>query len=297
MRQNCRLDAEPSSFQLVVPMNSAYIKPPFIVFEGGTTHARQNYFTSGEGEERYLLIYTISGTGTLAYANQPALWQLEKGSAVIIDCRNYHEYYSKHTESCDENWVFSYICFGGIGCAFYADILDLNLNEPKKIYVKNKINLAAHIDKIFMSLKYFDEYYQCLQAETVCQLLTLLTAEQFMFKKVRSLNSSHTETINDIAEYIDKNHWQPLVLENLAKNAGMSKYHFLRIFKEIMGVTPHKYMLIKRIDESKKIMETTGLSIHEVGMVVGFKDEGHFSRTFKNIMQITPLQYKKTVRK
>ena len=288
MRQNCKLDVEKQSFWTAAPFYNTEIKPPFVVFEAGKIFARENYSASSDEETGYLLMYTLSGTGTVRCNEKQR--QIGKDEAVVIDCKEHYEYAC--AESSDGSWVFCYVHFDGSGCVFYADYLDIYAKE--KIYVSNRINITAYLDKLFSTLNHSDSYYRCLQTETLCRILTLLASEQLLIDHAENVSLSHTETIHNVAEEIDKNHWQPLTVEELAKAAGMSKYHFLRIFKEVMGVTPYKYMLMKRIEAAKKILKTTELSVYEVSMMVGFKDECHFSRTFKNITNTTPFRYKKS---
>ena len=283
-------DVEAKSFQTVAPPYNAHSKPPFIVLVGGKSFARKNHVVSCAGRPGYLFIYTVSGKGMLDINGRPR--QIGEGEAVFVDSRSTHELY--HSGPAGENWVFCYIYFAGSGCAFYAESLDINNTE--KIRVRDKTGLTAQLDKLFEALEGFDDYYRCVQAEAVCRILTLLVSEQRMGTQAKKINAAHTEAIHKVAEYIDENHWQPLGLEGLAVIAGMSKYHFLRVFKEATGVTPHRYVLLKRIEAAKKILKTTEISVYEVSIRVGFKDECHFSRTFKNITQITPIQYRKRSR-
>ena len=269
------------------PALSAEPEPPLIAINGGKITAQKDYFESGEGKPGYLLLYTVSGTGELV--RNKLHQQIEEGEAVLIDRKTKHEYFP--TVDCDGSWVFCYVHFDGSGAAYYANIICTD--EMRKVQVRDKTNLTAYLDKLFITLRSRDSYRQCIQAETLCRILTLLAAETLAGGRNEKINTTHIETINTIADYIKKNHWQPLALDGLAKMAGMSKYHFLRVFKEIVGTTPHKYMLMHRIEAAKKILTTSEVSVFEVSIMVGFKDEGHFSRSFKNITQTTPIQYKK----
>jgi len=114
--------------------------------------------------------------------------------------------------------------------------------------------------------------------------------------KIEKSSKSREFTNNDImkkaVDYITINHWQPLVLENVAKQFGISKFHYLRLFKEFTGMTPYRYMIIERVNVAKKLLRTTEMKISEISLMVGFADEGNFIRTFKSISGITPKNYR-----
>jgi len=88
------------------------------------------------------------------------------------------------------------------------------------------------------------------------------------------------EMIHDLLE-------SNLSLEMLAGNAGMSKYHFLRLFKHHTGITPHHYILTQRIHRATQHI-ISGVSIAEASITAGFSDQSHFTRQFKRVYGYTP---------
>ena len=93
-----------------------------------------------------------------------------------------------------------------------------------------------------------------------------------------------------VREYINEHLHQEIKLIELAAIAQMSPYHFLRLFKQSMGVTPHQYILQCRIEKAKNLLQHSELSIAEVAASVGFCDQSHFTRYFKRIVGVTPKQ-------
>ncbi len=88
------------------------------------------------------------------------------------------------------------------------------------------------------------------------------------------------EMIHDLLE-------SNLSLEMLSRNAGLSKYHFLRIFKHHTGITPHHYILTQRIHRATRCI-MAGDSISEASIAAGFSDQSHFTRKFKRVYGYTP---------
>jgi AraC family transcriptional regulator len=96
--------------------------------------------------------------------------------------------------------------------------------------------------------------------------------------------------LQQVTEYINEHLHQDVKLIELAALAQMSPYHFLRLFKQSMGVTPHQYILQRRIEKAKCLLQHGELSIAEVAASVGFCDQSHFTRYFKRIVGVTPKQ-------
>jgi len=289
MRENCKMDVEKESFWTITPIiDDMKVLPPFVILEAGEIFARECYSAISNGEKGYLLLYTVSGQGTLVYGGQRQ--SLRKGEAAVLDCECGYACYTSKNPS--ENWVFYYIHFSGASCEFYTDML--SSNQKSKTHIGDKIGFVSYLDAFFSSLKAFDTYHRCIQAGVMCQILTQLVCEQDSKKGTEKSSYENIESVHDIVDFIDKNHWQPLDLDMLAKDAGISKYHFAHIFKAIMGVSPYKYLTTRRIEEAKKILKTTDMSVYSVSMMVGFKNDCHFSRMFKSITNMTPLQYRKS---
>lgn len=114
-----------------------------------------------------------------------------------------------------------------------------------------------------------------------CSSLSYSSAERWLDGKLR------TETVT---EYITEHLHQDVKLIELAAIAQMSPYHFLRLFKQSMGLTPHQYILQRRIEKAKCLLQHSKLSIAEVAANVGFCDQSHFTRYFKRIIGVTPKQ-------
>ncbi|AFZ28698.1 transcriptional regulator, AraC family [Gloeocapsa sp. PCC 7428] len=94
-----------------------------------------------------------------------------------------------------------------------------------------------------------------------------------------------------IKDYINEHLHQNLTLTEIAAIAQMSPYHFLRLFKQSIGVTPHQYILQRRIDKAKYLLQHSKLSIAEIALCAGFCDQSHLTRCFKRMLGVTPKQF------
>lgn len=90
-------------------------------------------------------------------------------------------------------------------------------------------------------------------------------------------------------EYINDNLDINIELDELARNVSLSKYHFLRMFKKELLLTPHQYILNKRVEKAKSLIQN-GFSISNAAIEVGFNDQSHFNRNFKRYYDYLPSQ-------
>lgn len=103
--------------------------------------------------------------------------------------------------------------------------------------------------------------------------------------------------LKDVLEYINSNFSEDLNLDFLAKSARMSKYHFIRTFKSICGLTPIQYISNLRISKARELMLYSDLNVTQIAEKSGFNDARYFSQVFKNKEGITPFRYLKTYRR
>lgn len=97
-----------------------------------------------------------------------------------------------------------------------------------------------------------------------------------------------------VRDYIDTSYDQPLRLEQMAQVVYASPYHFLRMFKSTYGQTPHQYLIRRRLEASKDLLETTNLPIKEISERVGFQNANGFYKAFKRCYDCSPANFRQT---
>ncbi len=98
--------------------------------------------------------------------------------------------------------------------------------------------------------------------------------------------------VDDSLEYIRNHYNEPLTLEDVCRRAMMSKTYFCYLFKLQTHKTFVEYLLNLRIESSKRLLETTDLSVTRIGEEVGFQSSPHFTRTFRKLTGLTPREYR-----
>jgi len=94
-------------------------------------------------------------------------------------------------------------------------------------------------------------------------------------------------------EYIDDNLRSDLTLASLAESVALSPGHFAHAFRQATGVTPHRYVLERRVERAKTLLRTSDMPITEIADRVGCSSPSHFSVLFHRITGLTPRQFRK----
>lgn len=94
-------------------------------------------------------------------------------------------------------------------------------------------------------------------------------------------------------DYIIGHHDKKIKLQDVALSCCLSVNHLLRNFKQVYGVSPHKYLMLVRLQRAKLLLETTTYSVNEISMLVGFECTSSFIRLFKQYFHYTPIAFKK----
>ncbi|MGN6528699.1 MAG: helix-turn-helix domain-containing protein [Burkholderiaceae bacterium] len=93
-------------------------------------------------------------------------------------------------------------------------------------------------------------------------------------------------------EFIDANLSDAITLDALAKQVGLSPYHFSRLFKNSTGMAPYKYVLHKRIAFAQACLRGDHSSIADIAFACGFNDATQFAKQFRKICGQTPSEYR-----
>jgi AraC-like DNA-binding protein len=90
----------------------------------------------------------------------------------------------------------------------------------------------------------------------------------------------------------DARYFEPLDVAQLAAAAGLSRAHFSREFRRVFGVSPHGYLLTRRLERAAALLRTTDSSVLEICTSVGLQSPGSFTTSFKRIYGKTPTEYR-----
>ncbi|MBB4378630.1 AraC-like DNA-binding protein [Bradyrhizobium sp. CIR48] len=100
----------------------------------------------------------------------------------------------------------------------------------------------------------------------------------------------------EAALWIDDNSHAEVDLEQAAKQAGLSPFHFLRLFSSVLGVTPHQYLVRSRLRHAARLLTDDDIAVTDVAYDVGFGDLSNFVRTFHRAAGVSPTKFRQASR-
>jgi AraC-like DNA-binding protein len=100
----------------------------------------------------------------------------------------------------------------------------------------------------------------------------------------------------EAAAWIDAHALEDVGLDSAARAAGLSPFHFLRLFSKVLGVTPHQYLVRSRLRRAARLLAEDARSITDIAFGVGFGDLSNFVRTFHRAAGVSPRAFRKAAR-
>jgi AraC-like DNA-binding protein len=109
---------------------------------------------------------------------------------------------------------------------------------------------------------------------------------------VAALDTAQLWRLRLAKDAMDRDWSRPLVLDTVAAEAGYSRYHFVRLFREAYGETPGRYLSRRRIERAQELLRSANLTVTEICMLVGFTSLGTFCTRFKQQVGMTPTEFR-----
>ena len=106
----------------------------------------------------------------------------------------------------------------------------------------------------------------------------------------RAAPARSAAAIQSVLRHIDENLSQPLPLSELGGIAGLSLWRFAAVFRQQVGVSPHRYICRLRLERAQALIRQ-GIPAASAASEAGFYDQSHLSRHFKSVFGMTPGQY------
>ncbi len=196
------------------------------------------------------------------------------GHVAFFDCRQPHEYSSSMLS--EQVWIL----FNGLNAReLYRRILQSR--GGRHVFAPNAFpSLIQAIQELVDSCS-----AGARMSESACsQLIHRVLCELLLGGEGQAENEAVAAALRCIHSRLH----QPLTVRDAAAAARLSPAHFSRVFKAQTGYSPYEYILLRRIDEAKHLLTSTGLSVKEVAYQVGYNSEENFIHSFQKKVGVSP---------
>lgn len=219
-----------------------------------------------------LLAYCVKGKGVLRLGETEYVFG--PGSLVVQPAHVEHACWSDP----EEGWDLWWLTMGGTYAHKLLQMIGLTPTQPM-------LSIGHHPLLIEHYISIFDHIEQ-RTPHTHVELSRLLLS--FLLEVVK-IQRELVLSKDILCQHI---HYQAENVEQIAKAAGYSKYHFIRLFKKATGMTPWNYVLHLKVDKAKDLLLESEHSIKEISVLVGFKSPLYFSRIFKQFTGSSPKAFR-----
>ena len=157
----------------------------------------------------------------------------------------------------------------------------------------DSVNVYAH-------LLFDNEENVKLYGKAALSVHNMLEYVDYLLSKASNYNAESEETsdfADKIKEYIDNHFQRNLTREELSRLVFLNPDYLSRIFKKKMGMSISSYIILKRIDEAKKLLISTNIPVSVISAQVGYDNFAYFTKIFKDKTGMTPNEYRKHYKK
>lgn len=228
--------------------------------------------------DSYLLIYTLEGKGTVITPGGKSICL--KDDIALIDCNQAHSYFA------NEFWDFLWFHFNG------------NASRRLVSFILSRQGTITHATDPWQTTQCFEYLTKAQTENSVALEITLssyihhILAELAAYEMYGKALSSKPDIASRAARYISQHCSEPLSIQQIADEVGVSKSSLCHIFKNETGFSPYDYMIGRRIDIAKDLLWSTDLTISEISDRVGFQSESHFIKTFRMRTKMSPTTFR-----
>lgn len=159
----------------------------------------------------------------------------------------------------------------------------IKLDEPQLI---EATRIARNINE---EVKQKAIGYESILLAKLIDLIILLSRE---YSKINTGQAYSIVKISKAISLLNSSYDKQWTLEDLCKISHMSKSKLMSSFKDATGHTPIQYLIKRRIEKAKQLLEKTDLAITDIAYNIGFSDSNYFSRQFHKLVGKSPIQYR-----
>lgn len=239
-------------------------------------------------QSHYLFHFILEGKGSLTAADEmgnATVHELHAGEGFLI----FPGQITTYVADLDDPWEYIWIEFDGAHVKSNLDRLGFSPASP--VYQAQDEDRCKQMVDAMRSLL---DHRSASQFYLVACAYLFFDAFLGSARPHRSGASSrlHSFYVDNALAYIEQNYQGDITVEDIARNAGLNRSYFGKVFRDAMGVSPQQFLIGFRIEKACELLKLSNLSVGEVGRAVGYPNQLHFSRAFKNARGLSPRAWR-----
>lgn len=269
---------EGSEFYIYTPSKTA-LRTFLYPMRTGVFQYEAEYHQERSSFDSFLIMYIRHGSFTIS--TRQGTYQAQQGNFILLDCYAYHYYAAK--EDSEVIWLH----FDGTMARPYFELLHDKLGTvfslPDPSYT------LTRLENIFDTFHSASRISEPQMSKYITDILTELAMNT---DTSSSTTQRQPHIIEDILTYIASHLHEPITVEELAQQAFMSEYHFIRVFKKETGYTPHAYIIDARMHAAKYKLINSNIPLKQLCEECGFTDTSAFCAAFKRKNGCSPIEFR-----
>lgn len=283
LAQNYRIDANFRWFGSAVKDNEE-----LCLTECGIERCRPDKSYGPSVRDIYYVHFILHGRGILKINDRS--YKLCRGQLFVIppDVETY--YYADP----DDPWEYTWVSFAGTRAAFFLEKAGITASCPVRDTYIEPEQFQELIEKI-LNHHELTAANELRRTSLLYEIAALLVESQNQKtdgqRKKTDYDYSPDIYVNSALEYIHE-HYNQARVSDIAEYIGISRYYLTHIFKEKLHVAPKEYLLNYRLEQGRRLLGTTQLSVREISERIGYENPLAFSKAFKNVYGLSPKHFR-----
>ncbi len=244
---------------------------------GAGMQTPQNEIIRPQGMEWHQLAFVTEGRGLLEFNGERH--ELHAGDCFILAKQQPHAY-SPSSPPFHTLWVI----FDGRAAHQLVSLLTDGLGTT--LFTLPKSDLLLSKARAFVST-----VETAPPPDRISTLLYDLLIETLRQKEAKTPRRMLTQRLAPALSFMTAHHTEAITLDEIAATVSLSKFTFIRLFREGYGVTPFVYLTQLRLQTAKNLLSMTNCSVKEAALNSGFRDVSYFGATFRRFEHLTPKEF------
>jgi AraC family transcriptional regulator, arabinose operon regulatory protein len=254
------------------------------VFQAGYFKKSHGHAVERKNLAEGVLIYCVAGKGT--YTQKNITREVNPGDLLYCYPKTHHKYMADEKDP----WSIHWMHVSGPRMALYRRLIGFTEENPV-------VNLGIHFDIIDLFKSLYTLFTPCNDETRIMSIYACaqhILSSVALARRPSSASPQWKHEIQSVINYMEASVDKAMRLEDFSEYLGLSRFHFSRQFKSMVGVPPMRYFMHLKIKKACFLLESSSLKIKAIAEHLGFENEYYFSRCFKTCVGCSPNHYCKT---